>query len=258
VLNRRHHGIERLIGRLFVGAVYVIVASGIAGMASAAISTSASAEGLFDFFFNAPRRPAPPPTASSYADPSQQFDPFGNRPSEPRVDAAPALAYCVRLCDGRFFPIQRSGATPAEICRSFCPASHTKVFSGGTIDHAVARDGTHYADLSSAFVYRDKVVPGCTCNGKDAFGLADMKAAEDPTLRPGDVVATNDGFVTYNGGRKQSADFTPIDSTHSGLSAQWRRELAQTRITPSHPVASPAPTTDGLASDRDRRAQTDK
>jgi hypothetical protein len=258
VLNHRNHRIERLIGRLFVGAIYVFVTTGIAGMASAATSTPASAEGLFDFFFGAPRRPAPPPSASAYADPSQQFDPFGNRPSEPRVDTAPAVAYCVRLCDGRFFPIQRSGATPAEICSSFCPASHTKVFSGGAIDHAVARDGTHYADLSNAFVYRDKIVPGCTCNGKDAFGLVEMKTAEDPTLRPGDVVATNDGFVTYSGGRNRSADFTPIDSAHSSLSAQWRRELAQTRIAPRDPVRSPAPTTDGLANDPDRHAQADK
>jgi hypothetical protein len=167
----------------------------------------------------------------------------------------------VRLCDGRFVPIQRSGATPAEICSSFCPASRTQVFSGSSIDHAVARDGTHYADLSNANVYRDKIVPGCTCNGKDAFGLVNMKAAEDPTLRPGDVVATDTGFVTYSGGRKHSADFTPIASSHSGLSGQWRRELSQTRITPGDTTPGSmitAPTTDGLAGDRDRRAQLDK
>ena len=32
----------------------------------------------------------------------------------------------------------------------------------------------------------------CTCNGKDAFGLAKIDVASDPTLKPGDIVATGD------------------------------------------------------------------
>ena len=150
----------------------------------------------------------------------------------------PAVSYCVRLCDGHFFPIQRSAATPVEICNSFCPAAHTKIFSGASIDHAVAHDGTRYADLSNAFVYRTRVVPGCSCNGKDAFGLVNMQAAEDPTLRHGDVVATADGFVAYSGTHKKTADFTPINNSASGVSAESRRQLAQTRIAPA---STPAP-----------------
>jgi hypothetical protein len=207
------HRIERRPPSLARAAASLILMSGVA---LAAVATPAAAEGLFDFFFNGPQHSSP--SASAYADPSQQFEP--SKPQEPRVDQGPAVAYCVRLCDGRFFPIQRSGATPAEICSSFCPASRTQVFSGSSIDHAVARDGTHYADLSNANVYRDKIVPGCTCNGKDAFGLVNMKAAEDPTLRPGDVVATDTGFVTYNGGRKHSADFTPACPANGGASCR--------------------------------------
>src|SRR5262249_31011192 len=41
------------------------------------------------------------------------------------------LAYCVRLCDGRYFPIQRhSGTTPAQTCSSSCPASATRIYNG--------------------------------------------------------------------------------------------------------------------------------
>ena len=151
----------------------------VAGLAIAAAPAPAAAQNLFDFFFSGARRPSPPPMASAYADP--QAEPNGARSSDPgsRAESGPAVSYCVRLCDGRFFPIQRSAATPVEICNSFCPASHTKIFSGGSIDHAVARDGTRYAELGNAFAYRDHVVPGCTCNGKDAFGLAPIKAAED-------------------------------------------------------------------------------
>jgi hypothetical protein len=36
--------------------------------------------------------------------------------------------------------------------------------------------------------------------------------SNDPTLRPGDIVSTKDGFVAYSGARGQGAAFTPLDS----------------------------------------------
>ncbi len=223
--------------------------------ATALVPAPASAEGLFDFFFGGPQRQAPPPSASAYADPTQNLP----RPSDsgPRVESGPSVSYCVRLCDGRFFPIQRSAATPIEVCNSFCPAAKTKVFSGGAIDHAVAHDGTRYADLANAFVYRTKVVPGCTCNGKDAFGIVNMNAAEDPTLHQGDVVATADGFVAYSGSSKRSADFTPIE-TATRVSTEVRRQLSQTRIAPNSAPAAPdtgLSATAGPRDGNDRQAQ---
>jgi len=241
VLNSRHQGLAR-----------AILVAGLAALAVAAAPTPAAAQNLFDFFFNGARRPAPPPSATAYADP--QTETYGALPADPapRVETGPSVSYCVRLCDGHFFPIQRSAATPVEICNSFCPASPTKVFSGGSIDHAVARDGARYADLGNAFAYRTKIVPGCTCNGKDAFGLAPVKAAEDPTLRQGDVVATADGFVAFNGSQKRGANFTPINSA-SGVSADSKRQLAQTRIAPaSAPTDGPAANLNSAASGRDR------
>jgi hypothetical protein len=247
VLNFRQQGFARTI---FI--------AGFAALAVAAVPAPAAAQNLFDFFFNG-ARPAPPPSASAYADPQAQF---GAKPSDPaqRAETGPAVSYCVRLCDGRFFPIQRSAATPVEICNSFCPASRTKIFSGGSIDHAVAHDGTRYADLANAFVYRTRVVPGCSCNGKDAFGLAPVKPAEDPTLRQGDVVATEGGFVAYSGGHKRGNDFTPIASA-SGVPAESRRQLAQTRIAPTSPHVDTAEVIGSRASARDgndRQAQLDR
>jgi hypothetical protein len=49
-------------------------------------------------------------------------------------------------------------------------------------------------------------VANCTCNGRNAFGLAPFDMTKDTTLRPGDIVATKDGFVTYSSGQA----FTPI------------------------------------------------
>ena len=244
-----------------MGFARAILLAGFAALAVAAVPAPAAAQGLFDFLFNSARRPAPPPTATAYADPQTDSDEVKPRDPGPRVDVGPAVSYCVRLCDGRFFPIQRSAATPVEICNSFCPAAHTKIFSGGSIDHAVAHDGSRYADLSNAFVYRTRVVPGCSCNGKDAFGLVNMQTAEDPTLRHGDVVATADGFMAYSGTHKKSADFTPINNSGSGVSAESRRQLAQTRIAPASTPARSAPVTSSTASGRDgsdRQAQLER
>jgi hypothetical protein len=235
-----------------------IVLAGLAAMAIVLPAADASAQNFFDFF-SISRRPSPPPAASAYGDPSGDLNPFGARPERPRVESGPAVSYCVRLCDGRHFPIQRSAATPAQICSSFCPASRTKIFSGSSIDQAVARDGSRYADLDNAFAYRERLVDGCTCNGKDAFGLVNMKAAEDPTLRPGDIVATDKGLAAYSGNRKRNAEFTPLQS-NPGLSGEMRRKLPETTVRPPSGAAAPVaekatPTSD----DRPiRRVQIDR
>ena len=181
----------------------------------------ASAQNIFEALFGRQWG-----SVSSYADPSA---PLPN-PEANRSEGGPA--FCVRLCDGRYFPIQRhSGPSLAQTCASFCPASATKIYNGNGIDHAVAPDGKRYSELATAFTYRKKIVPDCTCNGRDAFGLVNTTVADDPTLRPGDIVATNAGLMAYNGGPNGST-FTPI-STSAGLSADLRRQLTETKIEPA-------------------------
>ena len=125
------------------------------------------------------------------------------------VGSGQYVAYCVRLCDGRYFPMQSSiVAQSTQICQNLCPAAKTKVFSGTEIAYATAVDGTSYERIENAFAYRQKIVPGCTCNGRDPFGMAVMKIEDDPTLQPGDLVATKTGLVRYTGYGKNL--FTPI------------------------------------------------
>jgi hypothetical protein len=134
-----------------------------------------------------------PPQANAYADPYGQQAPEQSSSSPSSGGTGRYVAYCVRLCDGRHFPMQRhSNATSVQLCNAFCPAAKTQVFNGSAIDHAVAPNGTRYASLDNAFVYREKIVSGCTCNGRDSFGLAKIDVANDPTLRQGDIVATGD------------------------------------------------------------------
>ena len=133
-------------------------------------------------------------------------------------------AYCVRSCDGRYFPIPASdNQSRAATCSSFCPASDTKVVYGGNIDNAATETGKPYSELPNAFRYRNELVSGCTCNGKDQIGLAPVKIENDPTLRKGDIVAGEGGLVVANRGadkRGASLNFTPASER---LRARYQR-----------------------------------
>jgi hypothetical protein len=187
--------------------------------------------GFLDFLFGPQARPTPPADVNSYAEPPAPRVqlPTGRENLRLGGSTGHGVAFCVRLCDGLHFPLEHlANATPVETCRAMCPASRTKVFFGSEIDRAAASDGARYADLDSAFVYRQRLVPNCTCNGKDAFGLAHFDLSSDPTLRPGDMVATKDGFVAYAGKRGQGDSFTPVDA--AAVAAELNPNASRVRL----------------------------
>jgi hypothetical protein len=211
---------------------------------------AASAEGLFDFFFGGAQKQQQrqaPAQANFFA------DPFGLNqqaaPPKPVATAGSGPAFCVRSCDGRYFPIStRGGATPVQTCQAFCPASATKVFFGGTIDGASSAGGERYADSENAFAYRKALRADCTCNGRDPLGLAPVDLTLDGSLRAGDIVATTSGLVAYTGvrlGADQTADFTPVAS-YPGLTAEVRARLGEMKVAPvtAETVANDAPVAD--------------
>lgn len=199
----------------------------LAGMLLGVAVDGAAAQGWTLLFggSNAGARTQAPPSA--YADPGRgSADPLEFFRSQTqrrsarstRYGGGGSTGYCVRLCDGRYFPVQRAGGTsPETMCQAFCPASKTKVLFGSSIDHARASDGKRYEALDNAYEYRERIVPDCTCNGKDATGLVTLDAATDPTLRPGDIVATKDGLMAYGKSRSrrgaETANFTPVDGS---------------------------------------------
>ena len=212
------------------------------GLAAAALLmlaplTPASAQNLFESFFSElgralrgservpDRAPAP-----AFAEPRGDFGRAAPR-SLP-IETGPSKAFCVRTCDGHYFPVRaHAGMSVAQACQSFCPASQTRIYSGGSIDYAMARDGSRYRDLPNAYAYRKQLVAGCTCNGHDAFGLAHIDATTDPTLRPGDVVATRNGLMAFTGRTGTVANFTPVNS-YSHFSKSLRQQLSELRVTP--------------------------
>jgi hypothetical protein len=211
----------------------------------------AVAEGLFDFFFGGiqkQQQQKAPPQASFFA------DPFGvnQQPGAPPrpVVASSGPAFCVRNCDGRYFPLARGNASPVQMCQAFCPASPTKVFFGSSIDSAYASTGERYADSENAFAYRKVMWADCTCNGRDPAGLAPVDLTLDTSLRAGDVIATTDGLVAYSGvklGINQTAEFTPVAS-YPGLTAEVRARLGEMKVAPvaAETVANDAPPPDML------------
>ena len=203
---------------------------------SATCDLRPASAGFFDFLFGTPdhatERAAPQPGASA--------NPIEDRSSQaplPPIGSAHARStgHCVRLCDGKHFPVHGRGEmSPSAMCQAFCPASVTKVFFGSQIDRAISMDGDRYSELDNAFAYRKKLSSDCTCNGREPAGLAPVDISLDTTLRPGDVVATTTGLVAFSGGRfggTQAEDFTPVAS-YPGLTVATRARLGEIKVAP--------------------------
>jgi hypothetical protein len=207
----------------------MLVAAAIVGPMALAPEMS-SAEGLLDFFFGGGQKQ------------QNQTSPFGNlfnnnpQPTPPRpVVAGAGPAFCVRSCDGKYFPLMRGAASPTQMCQAFCPASPTKIFFGSSIDSAYAATGERYADSENAFAYRKALRADCTCNGNSPVGLAPVDLAMDGSLRSGDVVATAGGAVAYSGirvGNDHTLDFTPVASV-PGVTPEVRARLNDMKVAPA-------------------------
>ena len=174
-----------------------------------------SAEGLLDFFFGGGRKQQQAPSLGN--------DNNAQSPTPRPVVGSAGPAFCVRSCDGKYFPLMRGAASPTQMCQAFCPTSPTKVFFGASIDSAYAATGERYADSENAFAYRKALRADCTCNGHSPGGLAPIDLALDGSLRRGDAVATTDGLVAYSGirlGNDQTPDFTPVAApARTGMTA---------------------------------------
>ncbi len=203
----------------------------------------AAAQGLFDFLFGgiAKQQQQASPQANFFADPGTNPQPAP--PPRPAY-AGSGAGFCVRSCDGRYFPLLRGSASPAQMCQAFCPASATKVYFGSSIEGATTSGGELYADSDTAFAFRKELRADCTCNGRSPAGLAPVDLSLDNSLRAGDVIATTDGLVAYSGGKNGAGEFKPIAS-YPGLTTEVRARLNEMKVAPvATDDAVPDPTRD--------------
>ncbi len=202
-------------------------------------------------FFSNPfgqRHYAPPPPPNSYVPERSPFERFfgffrddvPSRGEEEKSASNSYGQYCVRTCDGKFFPVNRGGRKDIsldKICSAMCPAAQTKIFSGAGIDRAVASDGQKYSAIPNAFAYRAQIVDNCTCNGRDPFGVERVDLDNDPTLQKGDLVSRPDGFSIYGG---TPGNYTPIEK--SGMSPAFVKQFIAIKILADNPHATFAKT----------------
>jgi Protein of unknown function (DUF2865) len=141
-------------------------------------------------------------------------------PTRSEIGTGGRVTYCVRTCDGFYFPIgsgSGSDSADAAACNNLCPKAETKIYTGqigGDIDVARARDsGKRYAALGQAFSYRKSLDKTCACTA-NGFGIAtDFSVYRDGSLRVGDIVMTSKGMKVFNGGNfpYRDANFTAIN-----------------------------------------------
>jgi hypothetical protein len=216
-------------------ALTIAAAATLLTVAGAAPASAGVFQRIFGGFFHH----RAPVIVDAYAEPSEDSAPLA---TPPHRESGPASANCVRTCDGFHFRVRaNAGASAADMCRAFCPATPTRLYSGGDIDTATAGDGSRYADLDTAYLYRQHLVAGCTCNGHNPAGLAHIDATTDPTLRPGDVLVTKNGLMAVTGTKDKVANFTPA-TDYSGFAKGYRAALSDIRITPqTHSIGGTVP-----------------
>jgi hypothetical protein len=133
--------------------------------------------------------------------------------------------YCVRTCDGFYFPLTaRGGMSKAEMCRALCPTAPTEVYrlgaGDGSIEDATSERGKPYKSLPAALAYRKRLQPDCTCRGAGAVAMS-VPITHDPTLARGDIVVTQKGVHVFAGGKvpHHERDFVHYRS-YRGLSRE--------------------------------------
>jgi hypothetical protein len=168
---------------------------------SLVLAMEADGEEIFSIFGNTQSPDVP--ASVSPADNNVQDRGLVRRQKAPtHTEQTGLAAYCVRTCDGRYFPAPPGDrSSQAQACHDFCPASETKAYFGSSIERASSADGKPYSQLPNAYRYRTELVPSCTCNGANT-GLARISIDQDKTMRAGDLIAGDNGLLIAGRGRE--------------------------------------------------------
>lgn len=181
----------------------------------AAEPSSSRAEGLFDFLFgsdspgsSAPSSRQPPYMRERGAPGGADAKGDGKRDGSPGSIEQFADGFCVRTCDGYFFPLIKSAqATRQQTCEFACPSAPMAIYEGASIEFARNHKGERYSALPTAFSFRDKTTQRCACNEpRTSHEFFQRTVRTDPTLRAGDVVIDNAGAYVYRG-----SEFVPLE-----------------------------------------------
>jgi len=179
-----------------------------------------------------------PPTQAAATRPRQMN-------ARPRRQAA-ALAgadlssktFCVRSCDGYYFPIGPAARGEGRqvqfaACHAMCPGASVRLYTArnGSIENARAEGGQLYTATATAFRYRERLEPGCSCQARITQGLAHLSLTQDHTLRSGDVVMMDGAVRVFRDGGRfpyQPRDFVTAQA-YGRLAPEVRRRVQEIR-----------------------------
>ena len=217
----------------------------------AGLSAQPASAGLFSLLFGEPPKPtirytapepllqtpqwsAPASRVRRDARPMTQVTPT-RREGAARIIAAPqrGAAYCVRTCDGYYFPLDakaQNGIGDAEMCSLACPGPAMEVFrkTGDDMRDAVGPSGARYRSLPQAFTYRKATVAASACRKPASYAEWAARMVADPTLRRGDIVVNLDSAAVFNGSLQRGqpvrqADLRDIREPGAVSATGWRR-----------------------------------
>ncbi len=127
------------------------------------------------------------------------------------TDSMSGGGYCVRACDGYYFPLIKSSAISGQqSCEFACPSARVELYRGETIEEARNAKGDRYSALPVAFSFRDRLTAGCSCTNPAASHDYYLRLSrKDPTLRDGDVVVGQNGAFIFSGSDLVSVSRAP-------------------------------------------------
>lgn len=252
-------------GRRGVVAVIVLAIAALAAVGSL-FSPDAAAQGLLEELFGGGGAPGgygyQPRSRNSYArqtrHSARSIRPASIRRAEPpRARRAPPetverpvaaeqapggsglQSYCVRDCDGYFFPVGNytgtaDTATHQRACGSLCPGARTTLYilraGSDKIEDAVAARGRNaYSRLTASLRRRGDGAKeqSCSCHS-DIEESPTAALYRDPTLRRGDAVMTAHGVEVFRGAGRYpytDNDFRPLSQSRD-VPDGMRRKLA--------------------------------
>jgi hypothetical protein len=152
-------------------------------------------------------------------------------PDERRLQSS-GNRYCVRTCDGYYFPLSSRGtnAQDTDACKAACPGARMEVYeraSDDRIEDAISLKGKPYSSLPTALSYRTELTQACSCKVERKRGFAAF--FEDATLVKGDIVVTEKGIYVFAGASRfpyRESDFVPLSKAR-GLPRKIATYLAE-------------------------------